>query len=78
MERMIRNAEELMIFFQEIIRVNSKGGKQHPVEAMVDTKVRKDVLCSVGQGKFVAVGRVRRIGFENLGGGVYKAFEEEL
>lgn len=78
MDRMIKSGEELIIFFQDTIMVNSKGGKQFPVEAIVDGKVRKDILCSYNQGKFTANGRVRRISFKNLGGGVHKAYEDSL
>ena len=75
MVTMIKTGNELYSYFQQLAEKNLGLGDQakHSLQVMVDTQVRKQVLCSTDQGKIVLQGRVYKIVFENLGGGVYNA-----
>ena len=75
MVTMIKTGNELYSYFQQLAEKNLGLGDQakHSLQVMVDTQVRKQVLCSTDQGKIVLQGRVCKIVFENLGGGVYNA-----
>lgn len=74
MPDMFKNGEELYKFFTD----NQKNSKIMNEKPMVSTKVRKDVLVDERQGKLIINGTVMRINFENIGGGVYKAFLDKL
>lgn len=75
MEIMIHSGEELYNHFQHIHKCNSRLERDmHKLEAYVSSKVRKEVLCSFEQGKIILEGRVCRLKFDNLGGGVYLAY----
>ena len=75
MVTMIKTGNELYSYFQQLAEKNLGLGDQakHSLQVMVDTQVRKQVLCSTDQGKIVLQGRVYKIVFENIGGGVYNA-----
>ncbi len=80
MDYSIQDAMELYEYFSKLSRANTlnPNGRQHILEVFVTGKIRKDVMCSVEQGKIILEGRVKRILFENLGGGVYKATVGDL
>lgn len=80
MEIAIQNSKELYDYFMRLSRNNTlnPNGKQHKLEVFVTGKIRKEIMCSVEQSKIVLDGRVKKIKFDNLGGGVYKAYLEDL
>lgn len=47
-------------------------------EVFVTGKIRKEFLTDIDQGKIVVNGTVKRVVFDNMGGGVYKARLEKL
>jgi hypothetical protein len=77
-QQAIKSANELNEHFFLIARHQSKERATKLLNdgVMVDGKVRKEVLTSIEQGKIILEGRVLKIQFENLGGGVYRAFVE--
>ena len=45
---------------------------------MVSSKVRREVLTCVDQGKLLSRGQVVDIKFENIGGGVWRAYVDDF
>lgn len=77
-QQAIKSADELNEHFFIIAR---KQNKERAIKllndgVMINGKVRKEVLTSMEQGKITLEGRVLKIQFENLGGGVYRAYVE--
>lgn len=70
MTEAIRNAIELKQWFFEIR--NDKKAMEKGI--MVVSRVRKELLTSTDQGKTIVEGKVEIIKFENLTGGVYRAY----
>lgn len=75
-ETAVQNSTELFEWFMSVsqsARTSKLNVKRLEGGVMVNGKVRKDVLTSVGQGTIIINGEVKRISFNNLGGGVYLA-----
>lgn len=73
LEESIQSGEELMRW----IALATNGNFQDKVAndgVMVSTKVRREVLTSIEQGRFVARGLSIKIQFENMQGGVWRAY----
>lgn len=47
--------------------------RETDASVFVSTKIRKEVLLNEKQGSITLNGKVRKIEFENMGGGVWKA-----
>jgi len=73
MEVLIDNGEQLKEWFFAV-RKRYDVQKLWDKGIFVNSKVRKDILIDVSQGKTIIEGRVRQIKFENVGGGVYRAY----
>ena len=75
MEKAINTGDELIDLF---FRYGRFGGfrSESLLEKgiLVDSKVRSQILTSVGQGKTTIEGVVKVVNFESMGGGVYRAF----
>jgi len=71
MERLIKTGEELKEWFFKAYSLNKPGLLAEGV--MVDTKIRREVLTDINQGKTIINGKVRTIQFKSIGGGVYRA-----
>lgn len=71
MERLIKTGEELKEWFFKAYNIDKPGLLVEGV--MVDTKIRREVLTDINQGKTIIGGRVRIIEFKSMGGGVYRA-----
>ena len=80
MEQLIQSSDELIEYFQMTYkRLSCRVSKRS--ESMlkgiyVNAKIRKEVLTSVDQGKYVQDGEFFKVEFKNEGGGVYRAFVE--
>lgn len=70
----IKNADELRQWFFE--KRNNAGMLKSGI--MVSTKIRRDALTSIYQNKILVEGRTYHLLFENLGGGVYRAYLGDL
>jgi hypothetical protein len=78
MNKLIKTEGDLKEHFFILTRNNSYNVEDNIKKGVfVDGKIRKETLTSESQGKTVINGRVRQIKFENLGGGVYRAFIDD-
>ena len=73
MSKMIQSALELRELFFNYSKSN-RSNKLLSTGVYVDGKTRKSVMISTEQAKITLCGCVYDIEFENLGGGVYRAF----
>ena len=79
MKPYIETGEQLKEYFWSFARLSETRFIKYKNEGvLVTSKVRKEFLTSVDQGKIVVSGVVWKIDFHNLGGGVYRAFLKEL
>jgi len=69
-KQLIRSEKDLRGFFFDVRKMPEKI----KTGVMVTTAVRKEVLTSIDQGKMILEGRVVMIKFDNLSGGVYRAY----
>jgi hypothetical protein len=72
--RRIRNEDELRKFFYATLAGDASPVQKRRGEAgvMVDTKLRREVLTGIDEGKIIINGRVLSYQFKSLGGGVWK------
>ncbi len=75
MSAMVNNAKELNNIFFNYSKVNDHKAMLFK-GVYVSTKVRREVMLNIEQGRITINGWVTYILFENLGGGVYRAFVE--
>ena len=75
MQKLIISGDELKLWFFNVIS-SYQGIEKIESGINVDTSVRREVLTDVGQGKIILNGRVLKIKFHNIGGGVYRAYVE--
>lgn len=73
-EQYISTARELKEYFFSICTRDERL----KTGIMVRSKIRLDILTDIDQGKMILNGSVRRISFNSMGGGVYRAFIEKL
>lgn len=73
MERKIESGEELYGWMQKATNQGFEP-KYANKGVMVSTKVRQEVLTSIHQGRFISKGEVVDIKFENMQGGVWRAY----
>ena len=73
-EKLIQSQDDLREYFFNIRRDRIAMDKG----VMVTAGIRREILTSIEQGKIMLEGRVFRIGFDNLTGGVYLAKIVEL
>lgn len=67
-----RSSELRAWFFQQS---TFSHGKETMLKGLyVDSRTRKEIMTNEDQGKIVLTGIVRTIEFENMGGGVYRAY----
>ena len=79
MKPYIETGEELQKYFWSFRKLSTSNFIRSKNEGvMVTAKVRKEYLTSDYQGKITIDGIVWKIEFQNLGGGVYRAFLKEL
>jgi len=72
--QMIKSGKELRDHFFQV-----RHNKQKLEDGvMVSSVVRREILLSIEQGKIILEGTVYRISFENLSGGVYRAYITKL
>lgn len=72
---MVNNAKELREIFFNYSQCN--GSRKLLFKGIyVDGKTRKSVMTDIDQARITLNGWVSSIEFENLGGGVYRAFIE--
>lgn len=69
-EQLIRSHDELKDAFFYIRKQSTKLNTGF----MVRGNIRRDALTCNDQGKIILDGRVEQITFENMGGGVYRAY----
>ncbi len=74
MERSVKNGDELYTYFFEIARKVKKPKKTLSKGIFIPQSVRKEVLTSIEQGEITLEGQVLTIKFENMTGGVYRAY----
>lgn len=73
MEIMIRSGEEFREWCFNL--TNNYRGKELLSKGLyINAKVRKDILTSTEQARIVLYGQVKQIEFENMNGGVYRAY----
>ena len=73
-EQYIKTAKELREYFFNI----RKRETDMTSGIIVRAGIRRDILTDIDQGKIILDGRVKRITFENMGGGVYRTYVKEL
>ena len=74
MQPLCCNVQEFLEILSDYNRMNDYHfGRCRDEGFMVTTKVRQQFLTSENQGKYIIKGRVEKIKFENLGGGVWRA-----
>ena len=79
MKPYIETGEELQQYFWSFRKLSASNFIRYKNEGvMVTAKVRKEYLTSEHQGKITVDGTVWKIDFQNLGGGVYRAFLKEI
>lgn len=66
----IQTPDELKEYFFNVRKIESRLTEG----IMVLTSIRKEILTDINQGKMILDGRVEKINFENMGGGVYRAY----
>lgn len=77
MIKSIQSADELVEMLFNIARKDkSRRVKKLQEGWFVDTKVRREIMTSVEQGRINLEGMFYTINFENKGGGVHRAFVE--
>lgn len=79
MEKLINNGAELYEHFMSSTRLPKERQYKFLNDGFfVDSKVRAEVLTSIEQGTIIIGGTVRKIVFENFGGGVWIAKVKKL
>jgi len=74
MEKLIKSTDDLII---KLCGMHKNRDKSYGSEFVyVDNKVRKEFLLSANQGKLNLSATPTEIIFEDIGGGVYKAYPE--
>ncbi len=73
MDAMLKNGDELIEWFLALASDPRAESKWHK-GVCVSAKIRREILTCGRQGKLIVRGNVRAIQFENLGGGVYRAY----
>lgn len=74
MEPYIKTPEDLYSWLTSLNRLSKYHLMKHLEEGIyVDTKIRRQVLASVDQGKWLFKGTPCHIIFENMSGGVWRA-----
>ena len=75
---MLKSENELIGELSFIIKQKRLFPTKRNSPVYVSTKVRKECMVGINQNKFAAEGRVWKIKWTNLGGGVWEATEEKL
>ena len=72
---MLQSAKELAEYFYSYSKLSASNFIRYKNKGvMVSTKVRKDFLTSELQGRICIAGTFYTVCFDNLGGGVYRAY----
>ena len=76
----INDYKELRQWFFNTNRIsqNERANKLLSKGIYIGTSVRKELLCSIWQNKITMSGKVLKIRFENMTGGVYRAYIDVL
>lgn len=78
MQDMIQKPEELKEYFYSYYNATKKNKSRRDKKiaggVYVTTKIRREVLADIDQGTIILAGRVERIEFESMQGGLWRAY----